>query len=56
MEKVVVMRQVKQTQNSAPVAVLLAEKMSAYANLLASQGRLSTALTYAPNETDEVGS
>ncbi|XP_029921191.1 protein transport protein Sec31A isoform X2 [Myripristis murdjan] len=56
-EKVVVLRRaVEQTQRSGPAAVgvLLAEKMSQYANLLASQGSLSTAITYLPDNTDQV--
>ncbi|KAL6096518.1 sec31a [Pungitius sinensis] len=51
-EKVVVLRRaVEQTQRSGPAAlgVLLAEKMSQYADLLASQGSLSTAITYLPD-------
>ncbi|XP_078017966.1 protein transport protein Sec31A isoform X6 [Epinephelus lanceolatus] len=56
-EKVVVLRRaVEQTQRSGPTAigVLLAEKMSQYANLLASQGSLSTAITYLPDNTNQV--
>ncbi|RVE66118.1 hypothetical protein OJAV_G00123380 [Oryzias javanicus] len=56
-EKVVVLRQaVEQTRRSGPAAigVLLAEKMSLYANLLASQGSLATAITYLPDNTDQV--
>ncbi|XP_061589865.1 protein transport protein Sec31A isoform X2 [Cololabis saira] len=56
-EKVVVLRRaVEQTQHTGPVAIgiLLAEKMSQYAGLLASQGSLSTAITYLPNDTDQV--
>ncbi|XP_071401587.1 protein transport protein Sec31A [Centroberyx affinis] len=56
-EKVVVLRQaVEQTQRSGPavMGVLLAEKMSQYANLLASQGSLSTAITYLPDNTNQV--
>uniref|UniRef100_A0A673CFM8 Protein transport protein Sec31A n=1 Tax=Sphaeramia orbicularis TaxID=375764 RepID=A0A673CFM8_9TELE len=56
-EKVMVMqRAVEQTQRSGPAAigVLLAEKMSQYANLLASQGSLSTAITYLPDNTNQV--
>ncbi|XP_071322081.1 protein transport protein Sec31A isoform X8 [Trachinotus anak] len=55
-EKVVVLRRaVEQTQRSGPAAigVLLAEKMSQYANLLASQGSLSTAITYLPDNTNQ---
>uniref|UniRef100_A0A3Q1HSL0 Protein transport protein Sec31A n=1 Tax=Anabas testudineus TaxID=64144 RepID=A0A3Q1HSL0_ANATE len=56
-EKVVVLRRaVEQTQRSGPAAIgiLLADKMSQYANLLASQGSLSTALTYLPDNTNQV--
>ncbi|KAF6714353.1 Protein transport protein Sec31A [Oryzias melastigma] len=56
-EKVVVLRQaVEQTRRSGPAAigVLLAEKMSLYANLLASQGSLATAISYLPDNTDQV--
>ncbi|XP_029025368.1 protein transport protein Sec31A isoform X2 [Betta splendens] len=56
-EKVVVLRRaVEQTQSSGPAAigVLLADRMSQYANLLASQGSLSTALTYLPDNTSQV--
>lgn len=56
-EKVVVLRHaVEQTQQSGPAAIgiLLAEKMSQYANLLASQGSLSTAITYLPDNTNQV--
>ncbi|XP_019937729.2 protein transport protein Sec31A isoform X13 [Paralichthys olivaceus] len=56
-EKVVVLRRaVEQTQRSDPAAVgiLLAEKMSQYANLLASQGSLTTAITYLPDNTNQV--
>lgn len=49
-------RAVEQTQRSGPAAigVLLAEKMSQYANLLASQGSLSTAIAYLPENTNQV--
>uniref|UniRef100_A0A3P9KZ14 Protein transport protein Sec31A n=1 Tax=Oryzias latipes TaxID=8090 RepID=A0A3P9KZ14_ORYLA len=56
-EKVVVLREaVEQTQRSGPAAigVLLAEKMSLYANLLAAQGSLATAITYLPDDTNQV--
>ncbi|KAJ4926533.1 hypothetical protein JOQ06_008706 [Pogonophryne albipinna] len=56
-EKVVVLRRaVEQTQRSGPAAIgiLLAEKMSQYANLLASQGSLTTAITYLPDNTNQV--
>ena len=49
-------RAVEQTQHSGPAAIgiLLAEKMSQYAGLLASQGSLSTAITYLPDNTNQV--
>lgn len=56
-EKVMVMQHaVEQTQRSGPAAigVLLAEKMSQYASLLASQGSLSTAITYLPDSNNQV--
>ncbi|XP_031590203.1 protein transport protein Sec31A isoform X5 [Oreochromis aureus] len=56
-EKVVVLRRaVEQTQRSGPAAIgiLLAEKMSQYANLLASQGSLATAITYLPDSSNQV--
>ncbi|KAF7653474.1 hypothetical protein LDENG_00082370 [Lucifuga dentata] len=56
-EKVVVLRRaVEQTQCSGPsvIGVLLAEKMSQYAGLLASQGSLSTAIAYLPDNTNQV--
>ncbi|XP_021175721.2 protein transport protein Sec31A isoform X5 [Fundulus heteroclitus] len=55
-EKVVVLRRaVELTQRSGPAAIgiLLAEKMSQYADLLASQGSLSTAITYLPDNTNQ---
>ncbi|KAM9306638.1 protein transport protein Sec31A isoform 2-T2 [Pholidichthys leucotaenia] len=55
-EKVVVLRRaVEQTQRSGPAAIgiLLAEKMSQYAGLLASQGSLSTAITYLPDNSNQ---
>ncbi|KAJ8346349.1 hypothetical protein SKAU_G00277500 [Synaphobranchus kaupii] len=56
-EKVVVLRRaVEQTQGASPVVVgtLLAEKMSQYAALLASQGSLVTAIAYLPENSDQV--
>ncbi|KAM9541026.1 LOW QUALITY PROTEIN: protein transport protein Sec31A-like [Salvelinus alpinus] len=56
-EKVVVLRKaVEQTQESGPSAVglLLGEKMSQYASLLASQGSLTTAIAYLPQNTEQV--
>ncbi|XP_045080991.1 protein transport protein Sec31A isoform X3 [Coregonus clupeaformis] len=56
-EKVVVLRRaVEQTQESGPSAVglLLGEKMSQYASLLASQGSLTTAIAYLPQNTEQV--
>lgn len=57
-EKVVVLqRAVELTQKSGPAAIgiLLAEKMSHYASLLASQGSLSTAIKYLPDNSNQVG-
>ncbi|XP_035391313.1 protein transport protein Sec31A isoform X3 [Electrophorus electricus] len=56
-EKVVVLQKaVEKTQGGvAPtVGTLLAEKMSQYANLLASQGSLHTAMSYLPTNTTQV--
>ncbi|XP_066506424.1 protein transport protein Sec31A isoform X11 [Hoplias malabaricus] len=56
-EKVVVLRNaVEKAQGGVAPAVgaLLAEKMSQYANLLASQGSLLTAISYLPTNTEEV--
>lgn len=58
MEKVVVLqRAVELTHKSGPAAIgiLLAEKMSQYASLLASQGSLSTAIKYLPDNSNQVG-
>lgn len=55
-EKVVILRQaVEKTQSGVAPAVgtLLAEKMSQYAGLLASQGSLQTAISYLPTNTDQ---
>ncbi|XP_028661194.1 protein transport protein Sec31A isoform X12 [Erpetoichthys calabaricus] len=55
-EKVTVLRKaVEMTQgvNTNNVGVLLAEKMSQYANLLASQGSLNTAMAYLPCNTNQ---
>lgn len=52
----VILRQaVEKTQGGvAPVVgTLLAEKMSQYASLLASQGSLQTAISYLPTNTDQ---
>ncbi|XP_038826843.1 protein transport protein Sec31A isoform X6 [Salvelinus namaycush] len=56
-EKVVVLRKaVEQTQESGPSAVglLLGERMSQYASLLASQGSLTNAIAYLPQNTEQV--
>lgn len=56
MEKVVILRQaVEKTQCGVAPAVgtQLAEKMSQYASLLASQGSLQTAISYLPTNTDQ---
>lgn len=52
----VLSRAVEHTHGSYPEAfgILLAEKMSQYANLLASQGCLSTAITYLHSNTNLV--
>ncbi|XP_065592723.1 protein transport protein Sec31A isoform X2 [Cyrtonyx montezumae] len=55
-EKVVILRKAVQlTQAVDPNAVgaLLAEKMSQYANLLAAQGSIASALTFLPANTDQ---
>ncbi|XP_037548482.1 protein transport protein Sec31A [Nematolebias whitei] len=57
LEKVMVLsRAVEHTHGYCPEAfgILLAEKMTQYANLLASQGCLSTAITYLPSNTNLV--
>ncbi|XP_036451800.1 protein transport protein Sec31A isoform X7 [Colossoma macropomum] len=56
-EKVVVLRQaVEKAQGGVAPAVgaMLAEKMSQYASLLASQGSLQTAISYLPTNTEQV--
>ncbi|XP_077593792.1 protein transport protein Sec31A isoform X1 [Stigmatopora nigra] len=57
-EKVVVLRRaVEQTQRLVPNAtfgVLLAEEMGRYASLLASQGSLSTAISYLPDSSEQM--
>ncbi|XP_031659053.1 protein transport protein Sec31A isoform X7 [Oncorhynchus kisutch] len=56
-EKVVVLRKaVEQNQESDPSAVglLLGEMMSQYASLLASQGSLTNAIAYLPQNTEQV--
>ncbi|XP_046873783.1 protein transport protein Sec31A isoform X2 [Hypomesus transpacificus] len=55
-EKVVVLRQAverSQGSGSSVVGALLAEKMSQYSSLLASQGSLDTALAYLPDNTNQ---
>ncbi|XP_063166072.1 protein transport protein Sec31A isoform X7 [Candoia aspera] len=55
-EKVVILRKaVKQTQvmDANAVGALLAEKMSQYANLLASQGSIAAALAFLPANTNQ---
>ncbi|XP_066488663.1 protein transport protein Sec31A isoform X2 [Tiliqua scincoides] len=55
-EKVVILRKaVQQTQvgDANAVGVLLAEKMSQYANLLASQGNVAAALAFLPANTNQ---
>lgn len=56
-EKVVILRKaVQQTQvgDANAVGILLAEKMSQYANLLASQGNIAAALAFLPTDTNQV--
>ena len=43
-----------QGSGSSVVGALLAEKMSQYSSLLASQGSLDTALAYLPDNTNQV--
>uniref|UniRef100_A0A674AWE5 Protein transport protein Sec31A n=1 Tax=Salmo trutta TaxID=8032 RepID=A0A674AWE5_SALTR len=56
-EKVLMLRQaVEQTQKPGPSAggFLLGERMSQYVSLLASQGSLTTAIAYLPQNTEQV--
>ncbi|MEE6460146.1 hypothetical protein FKM82_000868 [Ascaphus truei] len=56
-EKVVILRkavQVSQPADTHDVGALLAEKMSLYANLLASQGSLTAALAFLPTSTNQL--
>ena len=56
-EKVVILRKaVQQTQvmDGNAVGALLAEKMTQYANLLASQGSIAAALAFLPANTSQV--
>ncbi|XP_039109886.1 protein transport protein Sec31A isoform X5 [Hyaena hyaena] len=55
-EKVVILRkavQLTQTMDTNTVGVLLAEKMSQYANLLAAQGSIAAALAFLPENTNQ---
>ncbi|XP_063103242.1 protein transport protein Sec31A isoform X18 [Cavia porcellus] len=55
-EKVVILRkavQLTQTVDTSTVGVLLAEKMSQYANLLAAQGSIAAALAFLPDNTNQ---
>ncbi|XP_055967242.1 protein transport protein Sec31A isoform X1 [Sorex fumeus] len=55
-EKVVILRkavQLTQTLDAGTVGVLLAEKMSQYANLLAAQGSIAAALAFLPENTNQ---
>lgn len=55
-EKVVILRkavQLTQTMDTNTVGVLLAEKMSQYANLLAAQGSIAAALAFLPESTNQ---
>ncbi|XP_058523110.1 protein transport protein Sec31A isoform X9 [Ochotona princeps] len=55
-EKVVILRkavQLTQAMDTNSVGVLLAEKMSQYANLLAAQGSITAALAFLPDNTNQ---
>ncbi|XP_045392893.1 protein transport protein Sec31A isoform X2 [Lemur catta] len=55
-EKVVILRkavQLTQATDTNPVGVLLAEKMSQYASLLAAQGSIAAALAFLPDNTNQ---
>ncbi|XP_006885330.1 PREDICTED: protein transport protein Sec31A isoform X3 [Elephantulus edwardii] len=55
-EKVVILRkavQLTQNMDTNTVGVLLAEKMSQYANLLAAQGSIAAALAFLPENTNQ---
>ncbi|KAM9677866.1 protein transport protein Sec31A isoform 20-T20 [Trichechus inunguis] len=55
-EKVVILRkavQLTQTMDTSTVGVLLAEKMSQYASLLAAQGSIAAALAFLPENTNQ---
>ncbi|XP_008579665.1 PREDICTED: protein transport protein Sec31A [Galeopterus variegatus] len=55
-EKVVILRkavQLTQAMDTNTVGVLLAEKMSQYANLLAAQGNIAAALAFLPDNTNQ---
>ncbi|XP_062964654.1 protein transport protein Sec31A isoform X7 [Cynocephalus volans] len=55
-EKVVILRkavQLTQSVDTNTVGVLLAEKMSQYANLLAAQGNIAAALAFLPDNTNQ---
>ncbi|XP_022455071.1 protein transport protein Sec31A isoform X6 [Monodon monoceros] len=55
-EKVVILRkavQLTQAMDTNTVGVLLAEKMSQYANLLAAQGSIAAALAFLPDNTNQ---
>ncbi|XP_023409084.1 protein transport protein Sec31A isoform X16 [Loxodonta africana] len=55
-EKVVILRkavQLTQTMDANTVGVLLAEKMSQYASLLAAQGSIAAALAFLPENTNQ---
>ena len=56
-EKVVILRkavQLTQAMDTSTVGVLLAAKMSQYANLLAAQGSIAAALAFLPENTNQV--
>lgn len=45
--------QIMQAVETQDVGILLAEKMSQYANLLAAQGSLAAAMAFLPNNTNQ---
>lgn len=46
--------QLTQAMDTNTIGVLLAEKMSQYANLLAAQGNIAAALAFLPENTNQV--
>lgn len=57
-EKVMMLRKSIERLRNSEVAVqspILAEKLTCYAGILAAEGSLSTAMTYLPENSDQVG-